>query len=225
MNILAIDTSTMISTVTIANDSEILGDFNVNQQKTHSESLVPMIETLLELLGMEFKDIDEFVIAEGPGSFTGLRIGMTIAKTLAQVNDKKLIPISTLLALANNSSSDNLKVPMLDARGNRVYGAVYDKDFNEIIKEDLYTIEDFSEMVNNLDEGIELIGDISLKYEDLFEKAKVLPINFRNTIGKSLIKLALENKNDYDLYQLVPNYLRKSQAERELLRNDQKNGN
>ena len=225
MNILAIDTSTMISTVTIANDSEILGDFNVNQQKTHSESLVPMIETLLELLGMEFKDIDEFVIAEGPGSFTGLRIGMTIAKTLAQVNDKKLIPISTLLALANNSSSDNLKVPMLDARGNRVYGAVYNKDFNEIIKEDLYTIENFSEMVNDLDEEIELIGDISLKYEDLFEKAKVLPINFRNTIGKSLIKLALENKNDYDLYQLVPNYLRKSQAERELLRNDQKNGN
>ncbi|WP_273358576.1 tRNA (adenosine(37)-N6)-threonylcarbamoyltransferase complex dimerization subunit type 1 TsaB [Anaerococcus octavius] len=225
MNILAIDTSTMISTVTIANDNEILGDFNVNQQKTHSESLVPMIETLLNLLGMEIKDIDEFVIAEGPGSFTGLRIGMTIAKTLAQVNDRKLVPISTLLALANNSSSDKLKVPMLDARGNRVYGAVYNKDFNEIIKEDLYTIEDFSEMVNDLDEEIELIGDISLKYEDLFEKAKVLPINFRNTIGKSLIKLALENKNDYDLYQLVPNYLRKSQAERELLRNDQKNGN
>ncbi|MDU3176470.1 tRNA (adenosine(37)-N6)-threonylcarbamoyltransferase complex dimerization subunit type 1 TsaB [Anaerococcus sp.] len=225
MNILAIDTSTMISTVTIANDNEILGDFNVNQQKTHSESLVPMIETLLNLLGMEIKDIDEFVIAEGPGSFTGLRIGMTIAKTLAQVNDKKLIPISTLLALANNSSSDKLKVPMLDARGNRVYGAVYDKEFNEIIKEDLYTIEDFSKLVNDLDEEIELIGDISLKYEDLFEKAKVLPINFRNTIGKSLIKLALENKNDYDLYQLVPNYLRKSQAERELLRNDQKNGN
>lgn len=225
MNILAIDTSTMISTVTIANDNEILGDFNVNQQKTHSESLVPMIETLLELLGMEFKDIDEFVISKGPGSFTGLRIGMTIAKTLAQVNDRKLVPISTLLALANNSSSDKLKVPMLDARGNRVYGAVYDKDFNEIIKEDLYTIEDFSKLVNDLDKEIELIGDISLKYEDLFEKAKVLPINFRNTIGKSLIKLALENKNDYDLYQLVPNYLRKSQAERELLRNDQKNGN
>ncbi|MBS6106240.1 tRNA (adenosine(37)-N6)-threonylcarbamoyltransferase complex dimerization subunit type 1 TsaB [Anaerococcus sp.] len=225
MNILAIDTSTMISTVTIANDNEILGDFNVNQQKTHSESLVPMIETLLELLGMEFKDIDEFVIAEGPGSFTGLRIGMTIAKTLAQVNDRKLVPISTLLALANNSSSDKLKVPMLDARGNRVYGAVYDKEFNEIIKEDLYTIEDFSKLVNDLDKEIELIGDISLKYQDLFEKEKVLPINFRNTIGKSLIKLALENKNDYDLYQLVPNYLRKSQAERELLRNDQKNGN
>lgn len=90
MNILAIDTSTMISTVTIASDDEIIGDFNVNQQKTHSESLVPMIENLLNLLGMEIKDIDLYVIAKGPGSFTGLRIGMTIAKTLAQVNGKKI---------------------------------------------------------------------------------------------------------------------------------------
>ena len=140
MNILAIDTSTMISTVTIASDNEIIGDFNVNQQKTHSESLVPMIENLLDLLGMTIKDIDAFVISEGPGSFTGLRIGMTVAKTLAQVNEKKLIPISTLLALANNSSSEKLKAPMLDARGNRVYAAVYDKDYNEIINEDLYAV-------------------------------------------------------------------------------------
>ena len=90
------------------------------------------------------------------------------------------------------------------------------------IRKDNRTPYAFSEYIKISDKES---GDISLKYEDLFEKAKVLPINFRNTIGKSLIKLALENKNDYDLYQLVPNYLRKSQAERELLRNDQKNGN
>ena len=80
MNILAIDTSTMISTVTVSDGVEIIGDFNVNQQKTHSESLVPMIETLLNLLGIKLADIDKFVISKGPGSFTGLRIGMTIAK-------------------------------------------------------------------------------------------------------------------------------------------------
>src|SRR5699024_6151198 len=99
MNYLAIDTSTMISTVTVADDKEILGDFNVNQAKTHSESLVPMIESLLRLLGMTVKDIDKFVIAEGPGSFTGLRIGMTIAKTLAQVENKDLLTVSTLKAM------------------------------------------------------------------------------------------------------------------------------
>lgn len=231
MNILAIDTSTMISTVTVASNDEIIGDFNVNQQKTHSESLVPMIDYLLNLLGMEIKDIDLYVIAKGPGSFTGLRIGMTIAKTLAQVNDKKLIPISTLLALANNSSSDKLKVPMLDARGNRVYGGVFDKDFKEIIKEDLYTIEDFSALVNELDQEVELIGEIGKKYQDKFPKGKILPLNFNNCIGKSLIKLAIADKDkNFNLYEMIPNYLRKSQAEREMPQelkdrlNDKKNG-
>lgn len=225
MNILAIDTSTMISTVTIASDGEIIGDFNVNQQKTHSESLVPMIESLLDLLGMDIKDIDSFVISQGPGSFTGLRIGMTIAKTLAQANDKVLIPVSTLLALANNSSSDRLKVPMIDARGNRIYGAVYDKDFNEVIKEDLYTIDVFSKLVNDLNNEVELIGEVASKYEDFFSNGRTLPFSFNNCIGKSLIKIGLETcDQSYNLYELSPNYLRKSQAERELL-NDKKNGN
>lgn len=216
MNILAIDTSTMISSVTIANEDEIIGDFNVNQQKTHSESLVPMIEELLKLLGMEIRDIDTFVISKGPGSFTGLRIGMTVAKTLAQVYDKKLIPVSTLKALANNSSSNRLKVPMIDARGNRIYGAVFDENFNELIKEDLYTIEDFSKKVNDLDKEVELIGLMSDKYDSFFVNGKILPINFNNCIGKSLIKLALEDiDNEYNLYEMSPNYLRKSQAERE----------
>ena len=224
MNILAIDTSTMISTVTIASDSEIIGDFNVNQQKTHSESLVPMIESLLDLLGMSIKDIDKFVISKGPGSFTGLRIGMTIAKTLAQAGDRGLIAVSTLLALANNSSSDKLKTPMIDARGNRVYGAVYDKDFNEVIKEDLYTIDVFSKLVNELNSEVELIGEVASKYESLFVNAKTLPISFNNCIGKSLIKIGLEKLDkSNNIYELSPNYLRKSQAERELL-NDKKNG-
>lgn len=225
MNILAIDTSTMISTVTISDGKEILGDFNVNQQKTHSESLVPMIDYLLKLLGMEVADIDKFVIACGPGSFTGLRIGMTIAKTLAQATESELLPVSTLLALANNSSSERLKVPMLDARGNRVYGAVYDKDFKELIKEDLYTIDEFSSLVNDLDEEIELIGTMNEKYGDRFKNAKKLPLNFNNSIGRSLVKIALEDESSpRKLYEIRPNYLRLSQAERELLKNDKKDG-
>lgn len=216
MNILAIDTSTMISTVTIASDNEIIGDFNVNQQRTHSESLVPMIENLLKLLGMTIKDIDAFVISKGPGSFTGLRIGMTVAKTLAQVNDKNLIPISTLEALANNSSSNYLKAPLMDARGNRVYAAVYGKDGKEIIEEDLYEIEDFVKLVDALDEEVELIGEISGKYCKYFKNAHTLPINFNNCIGKSLVRLGLIHINEStNLFEISPNYLRKSQAERE----------
>lgn len=225
MNILAIDTSTMISTVTISDGVEILGDFNVNQQKTHSESLVPMIEYLLNLLGMKVSDIDKFVIAQGPGSFTGLRIGMTVAKTLAQATAKELVPISTLLALANNSSSKRLKVPMIDARGNRIYGAVYDENFREVIKEDLYTIEEFTILVNALDKEVELIGTMNEKYGDRFVRAHKLSLNFNNSIGRSLVKLSLEDtRKAKNLYEIGPNYLRASQAERELLNNDKKNG-
>ncbi len=215
----------MISTVTISDGVEILGDFNVNQQKTHSESLVPMIEYLLNLLGMKVSDIDKFVIAQGPGSFTGLRIGMTVAKTLAQATAKELVPISTLLALANNSSSKRLKVPMIDARGNRIYGAVYDENFREVIKEDLYTIEEFTSLVNALDKEVELIGTMNEKYGDRFVRAHKLSLNFNNSIGRSLVKLSLEDtRKAKNLYEIGPNYLRASQAERELLNNDKKNG-
>lgn len=216
MRVLGIDTSTMISTVTVVEDEKVIGDFNVNQEKTHSESLVPMIETLLKLLGLKLSDIDIFAISQGPGSFTGLRIGMTIAKTFAQVDNKKLIPISTLKALALNSSSNTAKAAMLDARGKRVYGVMYDENMNEIVKEDLYNIDDFSKLCNEKNIDFDLVSEVSEKYEDKFDRARILDFSYRFCIGKNLCKLALEKKDeDFDLYKLVPNYLRKSQAERD----------
>ncbi|WP_299035561.1 tRNA (adenosine(37)-N6)-threonylcarbamoyltransferase complex dimerization subunit type 1 TsaB [uncultured Anaerococcus sp.] len=216
MNYLAIDTSTMISTVTVADDKEILGDFNVNQAKTHSESLVPMIESLLRLLGMTVKDIDKFVIAEGPGSFTGLRIGMTIAKTLAQVENKDLLTVSTLKAMAAGSTSNRAKLALLDARSTRVYGALFDENLEEIIPQNLYEIDDLSKIVNEKNLEIEMIGLLNDKYFDKFERAKKAPININNCLGGGLIRLAQEeNLKARPLYEISPNYLRKSQAERE----------
>ena len=217
MNYLAIDTSTMISTVTIGDDKEILGDFNVNQSKTHSESLVPMIETLLDLLGMTIRDIDKFIIAQGPGSFTGLRIGMTVAKTLAQVEKKDLITISTLRAMAAGSTSERAKLTLIDARSTRVYGALYDSNLEEIIPENLYEIDDLAKMVNEKNLEIEMIGLLNDRYFDKFEKAVKAPINLNNCIGRSLIRLCQEDKLEAKaLCEISPNYLRKSQAEREL---------
>lgn len=216
MNYLAIDTSTMISTVTVADEKEILGDFNVNQVKTHSESLVPMIENLLKLLGMTVADIDKFVIAEGPGSFTGLRIGMTVAKTLAQVEKKDLITVSTLKAMAAGSISQRAKLPLIDARSTRVYGALYDENLEEIVPANLYEIDNLAKIVNEKGLEIEMLGLLNDKYFDKFERAKKAPINLNNCIGKGLIKIAQEeNLEDRPLYEISPNYLRKSQAERE----------
>lgn len=224
MNYLAIDTSTMVSTVTIANDDEILGDFNVNQSKTHSESLVPMIEILLRMLGMDVSDIDKFIISKGPGSFTGLRIGMTVAKTLAQAQNKDLIPVSTLVALAAGSSSKIPKAPMIDARSTRVYAGLFDENFKEIIPENLYEIDDFSRLVNETGLEVELIGLVNDKYYDKFDKAIKAPININNSIGKNLVRVAQQGDiKAYNLFEISPNYLRKSQAEREFLKNDKKN--
>lgn len=89
MKILAIDTSTMISSCTLMEDGVVVGDYNINQKKTHSETLVLMIEQMLEKLDVNIEDVDVFCVCKGPGSFTGLRIGMTTAKTFAQVFDKK----------------------------------------------------------------------------------------------------------------------------------------
>ncbi|MDU1316585.1 tRNA (adenosine(37)-N6)-threonylcarbamoyltransferase complex dimerization subunit type 1 TsaB, partial [Anaerococcus hydrogenalis] len=189
MRVLGIDTSTMISTVTVVEDEKVIGDFNVNQEKTHSESLVPMIETLLKLLGLKLSDIDIFAVAQGPGSFTGLRIGMTIAKTFAQVDNKKLIPISTLKALALNSSSNTAKAAMLDARGKRVYGVMYDENMNEIVKEDLYNIDEFSKLCNGKNIDFDLVSEVSEKYEDKFDRARILDFSYRSCIGKNLCKL------------------------------------
>lgn len=213
---LAIDTSTMISTVTVADDKEIIGDFNVNQSKTHSESLVPMIENLLDLLGMKVADVDKFVIADGPGSFTGLRIGMTIAKTLAQVEKKDLLTISTLKAMAAGSISKRAKLALIDARSTRVYAGLYDQNLEEIIPENLYEIDDLAKIVNEKGLEIEMIGLLNDKYFDKFERAVKAPINLNNCIGKNLIRLAQEEGLEArSLYEISPNYLRKSQAERE----------
>ncbi|MDO4593813.1 MAG: tRNA (adenosine(37)-N6)-threonylcarbamoyltransferase complex dimerization subunit type 1 TsaB [Tissierellia bacterium] len=217
MRILAIDTSTMISTITICEDGEIIGDFNVNQQKTHSESLVPMIESLLKLLGIKIDDIDLYVIAKGPGSFTGLRIGMTVIKTLAQVHNKPVVSVSTLKALALNVFSEKYTISLIDARGKRVYAAMYEgNDKKVVIKEDLYNIEDFSKLVNEYQGEKILVGLVANKYKDLFNNSTVSGFNYDNCIGRSLIRLSENEKKHDNLFDIVPEYMRKSQAERDL---------
>ena len=119
--------------------------------------------------------------------------------------------------MAAGSTSDKAKLPLIDARSTRVYGALYDKDLKEIIPENLYEIDDLARLVNEKGLEIEMIGLMNDKYFDKFEKAVKAPININNCIGRSLIRLCQEeNPKAKALYEISPNYLRKSQAEREL---------
>src|SRR5690625_7708339 len=115
----------MISTCAVMEGNEIIGEYTINQNMSHSEKLVPMIKELLDNLNLRPKDIDLYGVALGPGSFTGLRIGVGTVKTLAHLFNKPIVGISTLEALAYNLPYNKTIVPMIDARRNRVYTDIY----------------------------------------------------------------------------------------------------
>ena len=233
MKILSICTSTMISTCTIMEDGEIIGDCNINQQKTHSESLVPMIKNMLDNLNIDISEIDLYVMAKGPGSFTGLRIGMTTGKTLAQVFNKDVLGISTLEALAVSCLTDKYIVPLVDARGGRVYYGIYKWEDEKLVnkKEDsLIFMEDLVEELKKTDKDYLFVGEGSRIFKDLIEEEKIgslaiEPLN--NCIGRGLCYLGEKYYSQGikdDIYTLSPAYIRKSQAQRDLELREQNEG-
>lgn len=215
MNILTIDTSTMISEVTILENENIICDFSMNQEKTHSESLVPLIEKALISQNLSMDDIDVIGVSIGPGSFTGLRIGLTVAKTLSQFSRAKLVGISSLKALQGGIyQRDRLIVPLIDARGDLVfYGGFLNGEM--VIKEGMMKITKLLEELRG--KNPIFVGEITEKYrEKLGEVGDIAPFHFNNCVGKALCKLTHEraSRGEFDdIYSLSPNYLRKSQAE------------
>lgn len=219
MKILAIDTSTMISSCTLMEDGVVVGDYNINQKKTHSETLVLMIEQMLEKLDVNIEDVDVFCVCKGPGSFTGLRIGMTTAKTFAQVFDKKIVGISTLEALANMVMTDKIIIPILDARGGRVYYSMFTNGnkLNRLMDDDLIY---FDELMEKLDDDKEYIfvGDGVYSFLDEInskENFHLANSSLNNCVTRSICDLANKTETFDSYYTLSPDYVRKSQAQRD----------
>ena len=221
MKILAIDTSTSHSSLAVIEKNNILGSFSINQVRSHSETLVPMLEALLKYLNLETKDLDAYVVGQGPGSFTGLRIGMTIGKTIAQVEKKDIIGISTLKALASHIDSDQYIVPLLDARGGRVYTGIYtwiDKKLNNIVEDKLIYIEDLNKILDSNKNYI-FTGKVTEEYrEELLGYGEISKFTNEENLAPALARLGEEQyltgkASEYE--KLVPKYIRPSQAERD----------
>lgn len=219
MKILGIDTSTADSSIAVMDEDRILGQFTINQKRTHSETLVPMIEDLLKYLGLSINDIDLFAVGIGPGSFTGIRIGMTIAKTLAQVTKKEIVGVSTLEAIAIHARAKYI-MPVIDARGGRIYYAIFNENMERICEDTLAFAED---LTPNLDdyEDLYILGDYTdeIKAELEDSNASFASIINNNQIARGVCYIAkqkyLNNEID-DFSTLKANYVRKSQAERDL---------
>ena len=227
MKILAMDTSSDVASVAVTEDGRLLGEYTMNnKKKTHSQKLMVMIDALLKDIEVDISEIDLFAVSHGPGSFTGLRIGVATAKGLAHACQKPIIGISTLEALAYNLPfCEHIIVPVMDAGKNRVYAASYiwDEGFRTLGEPEAMTIEECVESCGDLLETV-FVGDgaaVHMDYikEKLGDKAFFAPANSFEQRASSVACAAYEKYKNGEISsytEVNPVYLKKSQAEREL---------
>ena len=227
MIVLSIDSSSKVATVAILKDDVLLGEYILNDKREHSVILMPLIENLLKECNLSIDDIDGYVVSKGPGSFTGLRIGMATIKGMSFGNNKPYISISSLDALYNLISFNGIICPIMDALRENVYTALYKNNNDSLEKIMDYTALDIDELVNLLkdkNEEVIFVGDGLYKHKkyicDNFPKAHFAPVHLNIIRASSLGELGLNLlKNGIcDDSNSAPIYLKKPQAERELER-------
>lgn len=226
MKILGIDSSSMVASVAVVTDDVLTGEYTVNFKKTHSQTLLPMIDEVAEMLELELSELDAIAVAGGPGSFTGLRIGTATAKGLGLALKKPLIHVPTMDALAYNLwGSDRLICPVMDARRNQVYtGLYYCKDALEIVMEQCpMEVGKLVERINELGQPVIFLGDGVPVYRSQIEEQIKVSVSFapahkNRQRAASVAALGAEywKQGRYvSAAEMQPDYLRKSQAERE----------
>jgi tRNA threonylcarbamoyladenosine biosynthesis protein TsaB len=162
MKYLFIDTSTHDLTIAIASASQVLSETTSTKMNEHSKyALVAMQETF-DKAGLKPNDIDKLLVVNGPGSFTGIRIGVTIAKTYAWTLKKDIIPISSLHAYALGYEGYDYYVSVLDARRDFVYASICDREYHRILEEQYISISKLSDTINSLKGKVIVIGDIDV---------------------------------------------------------------
>lgn len=227
MLILGLDTCCMPATAAVCDGTKLFGEFVINCGKTHSQKIMPEIENMLKSLSITPCDIDCFAVAAGPGSFTGVRIGVATIKALAHGTNKPCVVVSTLEALAQNTAYfDGLICPMLDARRNQVYTAVFRGGHDgaeRISPDEAIELNGLLKRLKEQDEKVLFLGDGIFVYKDEIEKElgdmavfaqPNLNMNMAGAVAY-LGALAFENGSTVPYSEVVPSYVRLSQAERE----------
>ncbi len=226
MLVLSVDSSSSTATCALVKDTEVLGEINLNNKKQHSVILMDLIDTLLKEYNIEINSLDGFVISRGPGSFTGLRIGMATLKGLAFGSNKPLTSISTLDALAYNVVSfSGIICPIIDALRDNVYTCLYKSENNflsSLIEENCLSIKELVDTLKGKNLPIIFVGDGVYKHREYLKEnlpnAFFAPNHSNFPKASSVGELGVKKFKDgivEDLNSITPVYLRKSQAERE----------
>lgn len=234
MKIIAIDSSGLVASVAIVEDETLVGEYNLQYKKTHSQTLLPMLAELKKMVELDLDTVDAIALAAGPGSFTGLRIGSATAKGLGFAMDVPLIEIPTLDGLACNLyGSEKLICPIMDARRNQVYTGVYEflktgelpfaYRLSRLLPQCAVSIDEIADKCNGYGREVIFLGDgVPVFAERLSERMKVpygfAPAHMNRQRAAAFGVLAFEyfKEGKYvSAKEHAPEYLRLSQAERE----------
>lgn len=224
MKILALDSSAAVCTAALCDNEKLICEITVNTGNTHSETLLPVVEQILKLTDTKVDDIDLFACSVGPGSFTGVRIGVSTVKGLTFGKDKSCVGVSTLDTLARNIAMfDGIICPVMDARRDHVYNALYECSggvIKRLCPDRLISVGELDAELSALGRKIYLSGDGYGICEREFTKTAIehVPERLRLESGYSTAMCALEKYKNGEYvsdFELAPVYLRPSQAERE----------
>lgn len=221
MKILSISTSSNIASVSISEDDKCILELNIDNNKTHSETLMPLIDNLFKKTAIQLSNIDLLACDVGPGSFTGIRIGISSVKAIAESLNIPVIEVSSLEALAYNIENSNCKTicSIIDARNNQVYCGIFDAKY--VLQEE-YLADDINVIIELLKKykNISFVGDGAVVHKDLLN---ITNFEYDNVIhAKNIAKCAynkFKSNNVKTADSIIPLYLRKSQAERMKLKN------
>ena len=202
---LFIDTSISFPTISLIKDNEVLYEFHEEIKNDMSSKILPIIDEGLKISNLTLNSINNIFVVAGPGSFTGVRIGVTIAKTIAWSLNKKIIPISSLEFMATTNTNKDYVIPMIDARRGNVFAGIYKNTLECVMNDTLISLD---ELLKDKENNYELVS-----YDSIEGSIKTLP-NVIKVINKHI------NDEGVNPHELKPNYLKLTEAEEKRLLND-----
>ena len=182
MLLLAIESSGLVASVAIMSEDKLIGEYTTNFKKTHSQTLLPMLDEVVRMTGISLDDVDAIAVSGGPGSFTGLRIGAATAKGLGLALDKPLIHVPTVDALAYNLFGTNQVIcPIMDARRQQTYTGLYkftDGTMDTVLPQCVVGIQEIIEKINEMGEAVTFLGDGVPVFREYIEENLKVPFSF-----------------------------------------------
>lgn len=238
MKILALDSSGLVASTAIVEDDRLVAEYTIQYKKTHSQTLLPMLDEIRNMIGLDLSTVDAIAVAAGPGSFTGLRIGSATAKGLALALDKPIVPVPTLEGLAYQMyGTDTLVCPIMDARRSQVYTGIYRFEADEqngnsyqmkvVYPQCAAAFNEIAGELNALGEKVIFLGDGVPVFEERMREVLRVPYSLapahRNRQSAACVAVLGSIYYAQGRYvsgaEHAPEYLRLSQAERERLQN------